>query len=536
MNPFLRVKQTTFVTAADELFVNATTEEQTAYLGFQAELQKKFNDIPDNFDMEVFLKLASTARQGSSCGNLRVDELLNQVLSEFPTVGYPSNNHADENIFENSFNYSHDPNKPHSTNAKSRSEENINMQFSSEPVTAFGASTYDFAPPPPTGRKVSPTRRTTRTAKEQPRAATMDVPTSPPANEYPQRPWGSDGRPKDIPLNGAPAASVGQNHWESNPFSFPPQTPQQPGSPNKSGAAGRPRKQSQGRRTSKAVNRDATPAKSAQQPHLVDEDDTVEVQGMDGAPEHGAPVMDEPEPMDIDNTPPAQSGAGAQPSQDQARLYNVPRSRRQEQEQKQRSRKTSNASRKPVPASAHASSSLKTNLDDLRNVEPISKSADAAGGPYNFGDLTASLPIQSQAASKILRANKLSMPTVPKAPAEPTKLTKASWPLYVQNFGAYVTAFHDFNKKMIEHFAAREQLNDLNFKDAPRWLEAAGDTSGLLGTPIGFGTYLTFVEQDEQVREHWNVGCDLHAEAMRGFGRVRERVRKLVEGGGLADH
>ena len=540
VNPFLRIessKQTQYVTAADELFKNATEEEQRAYIRFQAELQKSVGYIPDNFDMEVFLNLASTARQGTPCGNPLVEKLIHQVLSEFPTVGYPSNIHADENVCDNSFSFSHDANKSTSTNAKSRSEENVNMQFSSEPVTAFGE--YDFAPPPPTGRKGSPTRRTTRTPKEQPRAATLDVPTSPPATEYSQRPWGSDGLAKDIPPTGATAAGVSQHHWETKPFNFPPQFPQQSGGSITGGAAAQPRKQSQNRRTSKAVNRDATPAKSTQHPHLVDEDDTVEVQGMDGAPEHGAPVMDEPEPMDIDNTPPAQNGAGAQQSQNEARLYNVPRSRRQEQEQKQhaqRHRKTSNASRKPVPASAHASSSLKTNLDDLRNVEPISKSADAAAGPYNFGDLSASLPIQSQAASKIMKANKLSMPPVPKAPAEPTKLTKSSWPMYVQSFGAYVTAFHDFNKAMIEHFAAREQLNDLNFKDATRWLEAAGDTSGILGVKTGFGTYLAMVEEDEQVREHWNVGSDMHVLAMRAFGKVRERVRKLVEGGGLADN
>ena len=269
----------------------------------------------------------------------------------------------------------------------------------------------------------------------------------------------------------------------------------------------------------------------------MDEDDTIEVEGADGTPEHGAPVMDDPEPMDIDNTPPAQNGVGIEHSQNEAKLYSVPRSRRQEQELKQqnaqRHRKTSSAARNPVPAS---SSKLKTNLDDLRNTEPIGKSADASGGLNNLESMSATLPVQSQAASNIIKPNKLSMPHVPKAPTEPTKLTKMSWPTYVQNFAAYIRAFHDFNQVMIQHFAAREQMNDLNFKDPTKWLEAAGDTSGLLGAPTGFGTYLAMVQEDEQVREHWNVGCDKHAEAVQAFGKVRERVRKLVEGAGLADH
>jgi hypothetical protein len=534
VNPFFRVQpieQTTYVTAADELFKNATKAEQLAYLRFHAVLREWFEYIPDNFDMEVFLKLASTARKRTSCGDPQVDRLLNLVLAEFSEVGYPSNDFANGNVFANSFNFPHDPNMFEPTNSKSRSEENINTNFSPR-SGEFGQ--YDFAPPPTTGRKTSPSRRTTRnrTPGEHPRSATMDVPqaTAPP-DPRPSRPWGSDGLAKEN-ISTAPASGTGQDPWSSNPFSFQPQS----GSPTRSGAAGQPRKQSQGRRTSKASNRGAATAKATQQPPVVDEDDTIEVEGADGTPEHGAPVMDDPEPMDIDNTPPAQNGTGIQQPQNEAKLYSVPRSRRQEQEQKQqnvqRHRKTSSAARKPVPTA----SSLQTNLDDLRNTEPIGKSADSSGGLNSLESMSATLPVQSQAAAHIIKPNKLNMPPVPRAPAEPTKLTKASWPTYVQKFAAYIRAFHDFNQAMIQHFAAREQMNDLNFKDPTKWLEAAGDTSGLLMAPTGFGVYLAMVQEDEQVREHWNVGCDKHAEAVQAFGKVRERVRKSVEGGGLADH
>lgn len=543
MNPFARaqpIKNTEYVTAADEVYKRATQDEQKAFLHFQSNLEQWYEYIPDSFDMEVFLKLASTARKGTSCGDPLVDRLLKQTLSEFAKVGHPHDNNANGNVFGDRFHFPRDDDLFTPT-SKSPSEENINMQFSDEPWKgAFGEQS--FAPPPPTGRKVSPTRRTTQSRKEQSRAATMDEPKAP-VEEYPTRPWGSDGRPKEFSPNSTPVGGFNQDHWsqsfQDSPF-WPPPPQQKSGSPTRGGAANQQRKQSQGgRRASKAGNR-GTAAKTAQQPQVVDEDDTVEVQGVDGQPEHGASVVDEPEPMDIDNTPPTQNGAGQQ-AQNEARLYNVPRSRRQEQEQKQqntqRHRKTSSASRKPVPAA-----NMKTNVDDLRNVEPISKSADAAGtGTYNFGDMSASLPFQSQAApnlsSKIIKPNKLNMPPVPKAPAEPTKLTKTTWPAYVQSYAAYVKAFHDFNKTMIDHFYSREQLTDSSFlKDPVKWLEAVGDTSGISGMQTGFGSYAAMVAEDEGVRELWNVGCEKHSEAIKAFGRVRERVKKLAEGGGLADN
>ena len=535
VNPFLRIKpveESTYVTAADEVFKNATKAEQMAFFRLQTELEKWYKYIPDNLDMEVFLKLASATRSNRFCGDPLLDRLLNQVLSEFPTVGYQDVHHANNDAFANSFSFPHDADMFKPTNSRSRSEENVNTNFTSEPWNgAFGEQ--DFAPPPPTGRKNSPMRRSTRTPKEQTRAATVDVPNSAPAEDTPQRPWGSDGRAKENPPGTAPASSWSQDQFQ-NPFDW--QSSQRSDSPIKGGAGGKGKTQSQGRRTSKAFNRGATTARSTQKPQAVDEDDTIEPEGADGAPERGASVMDEPEPMDIDNTPPAQNTTGAQQSQNEARLYNVPRSRRQEQEQKQyntqKSRKTSSAARKPVPTSTN----LNTNLDDLRNVEPMGKIDGTSAETFNFDSISASLPIQSQAASKSIKPNKLSLPLVPKAPMEPTKLTKTSWPDYVQNFSAYVNAFHKFNQAMIQHFATREQLVGLNFHNTSQWLQAAGDTSGMSTAQTGFDTYLAIIQEDAGVREHWNVGCERHAEAVTNFGKVRDRVKKLAEGGGLADN
>ena len=89
---------------------------------------------------------------------------------------------------------------------------------------------------------------------------------------------------------------------------------------------------------------------------------------------------------------------------------------------------------------------------------------------------------------------------------------------------------------MIQHFATREQLVGLNFHNTSQWLQAVGDTSGMSTAQTGFDTYLAMIQEDASVREHWNVGCERHAEAVANFGKVRDRLKKLTEGGGLADN
>ena len=555
VNPALRTQQNdhdSFVTASDELFKRATQDEKNAYFRLQSELEKHFDWIPDNFDMEVFLKLASTARQEVSCGDETVDRLLRRVLLNSPMVGYTQDDLAND---ANSFTFPQDDNLFESTNAKSRSAENINTSFSPDGWTgAFTGERDYFAPPPSTGRKVSPTQRTNtgsnRSSKEQPSSATTDIPrpTSAPREEFPHRPWGSDGRPKDVPLSTAPGeVKFSKEEWEKTfqdaSWTWPPPPPKS-GSPTKSSTPGQARKQSQGRRASKPGNRNVTGSEQQPHPAVVDEDDTVEVEGADGRPESGAPVMND-DPMDIDDTPPsqkttaAQDGSSTQSTEKEPRLYSVPKSVwRQEQEQKQnqtqRHRKTSSAARRAARASVSDGAKLNTTLDDLRNVEPFAKSADAAG-LHNLGDIGATLPFQSQAAPQILVPQRLDMPGVPKPPPEPTKLTNANWHIFSHSFGEYLKAFHVFNNTMLQHFNAREKVAEARFMGGTGWLEATGDTTGIQGAPSGFGSYLTGVLEDEKVRESWNVGCEKHIEACKAFDKVRGRVKRLTAAGGLAD-
>ena len=548
-----------YVTAADDVFLSASTDQKNAYYRFQSELNNDYGCIPNNTDMSVFLMLASIARQAVSCGDTVLDRLLARVLLDFPTVGYSHTNVANERLrADHRFAFPRDHDLFTPTNAKSRSEENINTRFSPEGWTGTftGAPEY-FAPPQSTtgsGRKLSPNRRpTSSSSKGVNRAATFDIPppTSTPRDEVPSRPWGSDGYPKDIPVpNTAPGeVRFSKEDWEKTfqdaSWTWPPPPPKPPSPVRGTASATGGRRASQGGRRKSRSKQSTAGARMPQPAHTVDEDDTVEVQGADGRPESGAPVNDEPEAMDIDTPPGAQQEANGFPAptanEKEARFYSVPPSTlRQQQvqgEQTNGHRKTSSTSRRAQRAFAGGEArNLNTNLDDLRNVEPIARTRDpTVGGLNHLADMGSTLPFQSQASSQLpthlLVPRRLEMPQVPKPPEVPQKLTKASWHAYTESFGGYLQAFHVFNDTILRHFLARETQAEARFKNGYGWLEATGDTT----QGQGFGGYLQNVREDQAVREAWSLGCEKHAEAVKGFEKMRERVRKLVQGGALVD-
>lgn len=250
--------------------------------------------------------------------------------------------------------------------------------------------------------------------------------------------------------------------------------------------------------------------------------------------------------MDIDTPPPGVPG-DAVPLEDSSskepRLYAVPPSawRQQQTQQAKDARRAS--SRKPVPSTN--GTTFATNLDDLANVEPIGRPTDGSGGGLrNLADLSSTLPFDStpapQPPHQSAEPQVLAIPPVPNAPDAPQRLSKASWRAYAQQFGIYLNHFHKFNRDILTHFDAREnQARALMTSGGGgiAWLEATGDGSGAAAPAglTGFGGYLKGVREDEAVRETWKVGCERHAEAVTEFDRLRERVRKLVAVGALAE-
>jgi hypothetical protein len=42
----------------------------------------------------------------------------------------------------------------------------------------------------------------------------------------------------------------------------------------------------------------------------------------------------------------------------------------------------------------------------------------------------------------------------------------------------------------------------------------------------GYSAYLRGIEEDVQVRKHWDVACELHRECIVDLGRLREWIRR----------
>lgn len=558
VNPSLKrnkpaqVESLPYTTAADRVYICATDEERRAYIRFQVLLQEAFDHVPSNLDMTLFNTIVTFSRRGMPTGKPELDQVVARLLAEFPTIGSDSsdrNNNADEGLRANSFSFPNAPDMFASSAHKSRSAEHINTNFSPDGWNGpFTGEPGYFAASNGATKSRSPGRRpvSSRAASSQRRAATMDLPTPSGASsgEASQRPWGSDGQPKDMPPSHA-GSSQGfstadwQQKFQDPSWTMPPPPPNPP-SPSKMGASA-----PGSRRPSRTLR-----AKKGQtfQSHV--DGVTVEVEDDDGKHDSGGPNGEDFDAMDIDDTPPAQRKANQAydsapypgDKDKEARLYSVPPSAwRQQQEQVQqpnRHRKTSSASRRAQRASTSSvtGAKLNTNLDDLRNVEPISRTAgpSVGGGFSNMSSMGEDLPFQSASAKSIPpeTLKKLDLPDVPSSPELPRRWSKLSWHMYAEHFADYLKRQHDFNKKMLSYFAVRLQSDEqLIAADSKGWLEAKGVTQD----GIGFDAYASDVGRDERMREAWNIGCERHRKAVKQFGESRDRVVSLAKAGSLPE-
>ena len=557
VNPSLKPKKPTqvesvpYTTAADRLYICATEQERQAYIRFQALLRETFDHVPSNLDMSLFNTLISRFRRGMSSGKPELDQLVLRLLTEFPSVGAKnaSDNHADQGRSASSFKLSNNPNLFAPSTHKSRSEEHINTKFSPDGWSGTFTGEPDYFPSNGTTKSRSPSRRpvSSRAASSQRRAATMDMPTSSggPREEPTQRAWGSDGQPKDVPSFNYTAPNAGfstadwQKQFQDPSWTMPPPPPPpNPPSPSKL-AASAP--------GSRRPSRTLRPKKGQTFQSHVD-GVTVELEDDDGKHDSGVPNVEDFDAMDIDDTPPAQrktdQTSPAGDTENEARLYSVPPSAwRQQQEQvhaqqSARHRKTSSASRRAQRASASSATGAKlnTNLDDLRNVEPISRTAGptVGGGFNNMSSMSDDLPFQSASAKSIppetLQA--LDIPQVPTKPELPRRWSKLTWHMYAEHFAHYLKLQHEFNKKMLSYFAVRLQSDEqLMAAGSKAWLEASGVTQD----GIGFEAYAKDVRRDDEMRTTWDIGCERHREAVKEFGESRERVRGLAQAGTLPE-
>lgn len=508
------------VARQDPLWNAVSGTVQSAYLQFCDELASRGAHLDQLADLNLknFLRLVHLP--SGKTGVPECDDAIASVVARYPSVRdfTLTDQQTDQTSSTNSFNFVNSDAFAAST-SKSRSFDSINTKFSPDgwngSFTSTAAPDYFAA----AGRRPSPGRRAP-SSRGQGRAATADVPPSSSNSNTPNEmgppppPTSTYTSPSDVKFN--------EEQWKDT-FKDPSWT-MPPASANGGTSSKTPSRKGSRLRTTTSADGVAGDG-SKEQPHVVDGDEVR------GKPDFGVSV-DEGDAMDIDTPPPGHEiGQGASSSKE-PRLYAVPKSSWREQaEQKQQTagpRKGSARHRKQ-----NTEPSLKTNLDDLSHVEPIAQNAD---GLKNLADLSSTLPFQSSAtpsrATQSAEPQKLQTPPIPRVPTPPNRLTKGSWHTYALSFATYVEAYHAFNKTMLAHFDAREKQASARLLGGSGWLEAiGGDTS----SSLGFASYWKGVQEDEKVRETWNIGCEKHLEAVRQFDELRERVRKLSYQGALVN-
>ncbi|KAK4503350.1 hypothetical protein PRZ48_004265 [Zasmidium cellare] len=498
----------------DVLWGRVSETVQTAYLMFCDELASRGVKV-DQLDLNLKNFLCLTHPRTGKTGAPVCDDAVAAVVARYPAVCNFTLK-ADQTSRANSFTFANDAFT--SSASKSRSFDNINTKFSPDgwngSFTSTAAPDYFAAA---AGRRPSPGRRAP-SSRGQGRAATADVPPRSNSNTpgdmgppppRPEQPASMFTSPSDVKFN--------EEQWKDT-FKDPSWTMPGTNSGTNSKTPSRKGSKLHTKTSADGVGGDGSKA----QPHIVVDDDS-------GRPEAGV-FVDPDDAMDIDTTPPVQETAQTAPNE--PRLYAVPKStwREQAEQQQQTSGARKSSSRH---SRQNTEPSLRTNLDDLSHVEPIAQSAT---GLKNLADLSSTLPFQSAATpsrtTQSSEPQKLQTPPIPRVPITPNRLTKTSWHTYALSFATYLEAYHAFNKTMLAHFDAREKQASTRLMGGSGWLEAiGGDTS----SSLGFASYWKGVQEDEKVRETWNIGCEKHLEAVRQFDELRERVRKLSLQGALTD-
>jgi hypothetical protein len=161
----------------------------------------------------------------------------------------------------------------------------------------------------------------------------------------------------------------------------------------------------------------------------------------------------------------------------------------------------------------------------LRNVEPFAPPTNGSG-LSGLADLNDTLPFKSKPSAshptKSNSAQKLKYPNVPGAPQPPTTLDESSTRIYLTQMERYVKSFRDYNKTMMQHFAARDvELESLD----EHFILNRGETS----KKLGFASYMKRMKEDNSVLEAWKLAQEMHLLAMQTCADVRTKRLKLAD-------
>ncbi|KAJ5948210.1 hypothetical protein N7466_001225 [Penicillium verhagenii] len=227
------------------------------------------------------------------------------------------------------------------------------------------------------------------------------------------------------------------------------------------------------------------------------------------------------------------------------------------------------ASTKPQPPKAAAGKSNAEariplfDLENLRNIAPFTSTNN--GGIENLDDVHATLPFESRAKEQTttkrdILPRELKLPNPPKRPSVPQIVMFApgtqvlsidKWKHYVSAMGTYMHDWNVFNSRILLYFRARQEAVETGLSS--NWISAVGDSARLKinddddaddnnkshshdsfedfeetlvagSGKGGFNAYLRGIQEDIQVRKHWEVACELHRECILDLGRLREWI------------
>lgn len=178
-------------------------------------------------------------------------------------------------------------------------------------------------------------------------------------------------------------------------------------------------------------------------------------------------------------------------------------------------------------AGSEDSEEFQATLSDLRNVEPLT---ERATGLESFGDLKSNLPFTSASSGQIPtrkpvpQTHNLDLPPPPKPPHAPPALavpglkpSAVAWKKYMDEFTGYMAQWHAFDTRFFDHFRARNIQIKAKL-ESPSWLESRDGA--------GIQEYMTWVEQDREVRARWAEACNDHEMNVRLFAAHREKMMK----------
>lgn len=179
----------------------------------------------------------------------------------------------------------------------------------------------------------------------------------------------------------------------------------------------------------------------------------------------------------------------------------------------------------PPPAGSEDTEEFRASFADFRNVEPF---AERATGLESFGDMKSTLPFPSAPSGPVKkpaqRTHHINFPEQPKPPHAPAALavpnlkpSAVAWKKYVEEFATYLKDFSVYNALFNDHFVARKIQIHETLSD-PTWL-GSRDASGIQ-------QYMSWAEEDREVREKWVEACNKHELNCRLFSVHRDKMMK----------